>query len=200
MAYEQETQEVENYYADLLILQYRNKPRARATIKLGTDIYLADGLIFQLNDVLDIDIAVGAQLDLIGKILNCPRNVAGIQVDTKFFSFHIDENSLGFSTIGNPSDGVAKTRRLSNLSIYSLPDDQYRKLLKFKALSNVLTGTMAGIDEALYRTFGDTVRMINNQDLSITYVVSEMDAATEAAIKLGYLRAPNGVAVNFQTD
>lgn len=199
MAYELETQQTEEYYADLLILQYRNKPRARATIKLGADIYLADGLVFELNDVLNIDTAVGPQLDLIGKILNCPRNVAGIQISTKFFSFHIDENSLGFSTIGNPSNGVVKTRNNSNLSIYSLLDNDYRKLLKFKAISNVLIGTMAGIDEALYRVFGNTVKMVNNQDLSITYVVSEMDIATGAAIKLGYLRAPNGVSVNFQT-
>lgn len=197
MAYELETQEVENYYADLLILQYRGKPRARATIKLGADIYLADGLAFQLNDILDIDTAVGAQLDVIGKILNCPREIPGIAVNTKFFTFHVDENSLGFSTIGDPSVGNLKTRSLSNNSIYTLLDEEYRKLLRLKALSNVLEGTMAGIDEALYRVFGTDIKMVNNQDLSITYVIQTQDNAIEAAKALGYFRAPNGVAVNF---
>lgn len=197
MAYELETQEVENYYADLLILQYRGKPRARATIKLGADIYLADGLAFQLNDILDIDTAVGAQLDVIGKILNCPREIPGIVVNTKFFTFHVDENSLGFSTIGDPSVGNFKTRTLSNISIYTLLDEEYRKLLRLKALSNVLEGTMAGIDEALYRVFGNDIKMVNNQDLSITYVIQTQDNAIEAAKALGYFRAPNGVAVNF---
>ena len=197
MAYELETQEVENYYADLLILQYRGKPRARATIKLGADIYLADGLAFQLNDILDIDTAIGAQLDVIGKILDCPREIPGIVVDTKFFTFHVDENSLGFSTIGDPSVGNFKTRSLSNNSIYTLLDEEYRKLLRLKALSNVLEGTMAGIDEALYRVFGNDIKMVNNQDLSITYVIQTNDNAIRAAKALGYFRAPNGVAVNF---
>lgn len=67
--YTQDIQDVKTYYADLLILQYRNKPKARETIKIGADIYLGDGVIFQLQDILDIDKAEGAQLDIIGKSL-----------------------------------------------------------------------------------------------------------------------------------
>ena len=76
--YEQDVSDVEEYYANLLILQYRNKPKARATIKLGANLYLGDGVIFQLQDVLDIDNAQGVQLDLIGKIVGAPRNVPNL--------------------------------------------------------------------------------------------------------------------------
>lgn len=189
--------DIKEYYADLLILQYRNKPKARATIKTGVDIYLADGLVLQLDDLLDIDTAQGAVLDIIGKILNCPRNVVGINNQTKYFSFHIDENSLGFSTIGEPSNGVVKTRNNSLLATYSLTDEEYRPLLKFKAYLNVLRGSMASMDEALYNVFGNTVNLKNNKNLSITYEIEEINNTIEAAQALGYFRAPIGVAVNY---
>lgn len=191
--------EVKEYYADLLILQYRNKPKARETIKLGVDIYTGDGLLLQLADCLNIDIAVGAQLDIIGKILDCPRNVPGINNQTKYFSFHIDENSLGFSTIGNPSNGVAKNRNNSILTAYTLRDEEYRQLLKFKAFLNVWRGDMGSMDRALYSVFGNTINLKNNQDMTITYEISEMNTTIEAAQALGYFRAPIGVAANIQT-
>lgn len=192
--------EVKEYYANLLILQYRNKPKARETIKLGVDIYTGDGLLLQLADCLNIDIAVGAQLDIIGKILGCPRNVPGINNQTKYFSFHIDENSLGFSTIGNPSNGVAKNRNNSILATYTLRNEEYRQLLKFKAFLNVWRGDMGSMDRALYSVFGNSVNLKNNQDMSITYEISEMSVTIEAAQALGYFRAPIGVAANIQTD
>lgn len=192
--------DIKEYYANLLILQYRNKPKARETIKLGVDIYTGDGVLLQLMDILDIDTAVGAQLNIIGKILNCPRNIPGINNQTKYFSFHIDENSLGFSTIGNPSSGVTKNRNNSVLAVYTLNDTEYRPLLKFKAFLNVWRGDMGSMDRALYSVFGNAVNLKNNQDMSITYEVSEMNVTIEAAQALGYFRAPIGVAANIQTN
>ena len=174
--------DVREYYADLLILQYRHKPKARETVKMGVDIYTGDGVLFQLPDILNIDVAVGAQLD------------------TKFFQFHVDENSLGFSTVGHPSMGVAKSRYNSNLATYALIDDDYRLLLKYKAYVNRLDGTMAGIDEALYNCFGDDINLRNNQDSTITYEISNNTLAIQAARILGYFRAPVGVGVSFDTS
>ena len=189
--------EIKKYYADLLILQYRNKPKARQTIELGVDIYSGDGLLFQLPDILDIDTAIGAQLDLIGKILDCPRNVPGININTKFFSFHVDSDSLGFSTVGNPSNGVPKTRTNSKLATYTLLDEEYRILLKFKAFVNVWRGDMGSMYDALYQVFGNDINLINNQDLSVTYKVYNNTIPIQAAIKLKYLRAPIGMGINF---
>lgn len=179
-------EEIRTYYADLLILQYHSKPNARETIKAGVDIYSADGLIFQFEDILDIDSAVGAQLDLIGKILDCPRIVQGVYNDTQFFQFHINENSRGFSTIGNPSNSTFRTVRNYQQSEYSLPDEDYRFLLKFKAAVNVMHGSERGIDEALWAVFNGDVLLKNNQNLTITYIVSaEHTLAVLAAKGLG---------------
>lgn len=189
--------EVKEYYADLLILQYRNKPKARDTIKMGVDIYTGDGLLLQLSDCLNLDTAQGAQLDIIGKILGCPRNVPGIDTSIKYFSFHIDENSLGFSKIGDPSNGAVKNRNNSVLATYSLTDEEYRPLLYFKAFLNVWRGDMGSMDRALYEVFGDNVNLKNNQDMTIVYEITETNKTIEAALQLGYFRAPIGVDVSL---
>lgn len=196
--YTQDIQDVKTYYADLLILQYRNKPKARETIKIGADIYLGDGIIFQLQDILDIDTAVGAQLDIIGKILDCPRVVQGIYNDMIFFQFYDGPDSVGFSTVGNPQGGNFRTIQNYNQSEYSLPDDDYRFLLKFKSAVNVMRGSERGIDDALWNVFQGDVLLKNNHNLTITYIVSaERTLAALAAKQLGYYRAPEGVGANY---
>lgn len=196
--YTQDIEDVKNYYADLLILQYRNKPKARETIKIGADIYLGDGVIFQLQDILDIDTAEGAQLDIIGKILDCPRVVQGIYNDMIFFQFYDGPDSVGFSTVGNPQGGNFRTIQNYNQSEYSLPDDDYRFLLKFKSAVNVMRGSERGIDDALWNVFQGDVLLKNNHNLTITYIVSaERTLAALAAKQLGYYRAPEGVGANY---
>ena len=196
MAYETELANVENYYADLLILQYRNKPKARATIKQFVDICLGDGLVFELNDCLNIDTAVGKQLDLIGQILGCNRNIYGLTPNAKWFSFE-KTGAYGYSDKNALSEGYWKSYFNTSGSAYALSDSDYRQLLKFKAALNVMPGTLKGIDEALYQVFGDNVTLQNNQDLSITYVVNQSTIVTQAAEILGYFKAPMGVSVNF---
>lgn len=196
--YKEEIQAVKEYYADLLILQYRNKPKARETVKTGVDIYMGDTVLFQLQDILDIDTAEGAQLDIIGKILDCPRIVQGIYNDLEFFQFHIDEDSLGFSEVGNPTSATFRSISNYNQSKYSLPDEDYRFLLKFKTAVNVMRGSEQGIDDALWAAFGGDVLLKNNHDLTITYIVSTRQTlATVAAKVLGYYRAPEGVGANY---
>lgn len=187
--------DIKEYYASLLILQYRNKPKARATIKLLVDLFLADGLVLQLPDILDIDTAEGAQLDIIGKILGCQRTVQGIVAETpNFFQFHIDESSYGFSTVGDPVNAQLKSAQFFQDSVYTLTDTEYRPILFYKAMLNVMSATMKGIDDALYKTFGYLVYMQNNQDGSINWVISsKTNLSIQALDKLSYLRPPMGV-------
>lgn len=195
--YTQEIEDVKEYYADLLILQYRNKRKARETIKLGAEIYLGDGVLFQLQDILDIDTAEGKQLDIIGKILQCPRIVEGINPEVRYFSFE-KPNARGFSTKNSLSDGAWKNQFNSLFSIYSLPDGSYRVLLKFKAIKNRLRGSMAEIDDLLFNIFGNEIRLTNNQDLTITYTINDsILIPAQAAIKMGYLNAPIGVEAQY---
>lgn len=258
--YETQIANVENYYADLLIIQYRHKPKARATVKLGADLYLADGLVFELNNVLDIDTAVGAQLDLIGKILGISRNIPGFTVDKEYFSFEknpsfidtvadyaalqaydttglIDgaivkveedtnynnattfyqwdsnnstwiylknsEISYGYSyytsngTVNHLSKGLWKSYLNSIGSSFMLTDDDYRVLLKFKALYNIRVGSMKFMDDMLYRLFGNDIYITNNH-LSIDYnIPAQYSIAVDVIKHLGLFDAPLGITVNY---
>ena len=195
--YETDKEAIKEYYANLLILQYRNKPKARKTIKLWVEIFLADVLVLQLPDILDIDKAAGACLDIIGKILNCPRIVQGLTLDKSYFHFYKPHTQKGFSRVGLPQKGAFKSIANSNLSEYELDDTNYRMLLKFKALANVIRGSIADIDNALYSLFGENAIMQTNQDLTVNYVVRTNNIyAVRAAELLGYFKAPCGINVD----
>lgn len=196
MAYDTEIANIENYYADLLIIQYRNKPNARATIKLGVDLYLADGLIFDFNNVLDIDTAEGAQLDLIGKILGVSRNIDGFTFNVDFFSFQKEAPCYGYSDKNELSQGYWKRYKNSVGSSYSLYDDDYRVLLKFKALYNVRYGSWACMDLLYYRAFGNEITLVNNKDTTISYQVSpDISLGLQVAQFLGYIEPPLGIGI-----
>jgi hypothetical protein len=72
-------QEIENYYADLLILQYKGKHKAYATIQLLAQCAVMNFLPGAVQSGYNIDpslgaTAVGTQLDIIGKIVGVSRN------------------------------------------------------------------------------------------------------------------------------
>lgn len=69
------SQELQNYYADLLILQYKTQPKARATIKALIKELYGSGSLLEMVNAFDIDLAVGHQLDILGKYIGLTRQV-----------------------------------------------------------------------------------------------------------------------------
>lgn len=67
--------ELQKYYSDLLILQYKDKPRARDTIRELVGQLIADELPLQLQDAWNLDNATGAQLNVLGKYIGVTRFV-----------------------------------------------------------------------------------------------------------------------------
>lgn len=61
-----------NYYSNLLILEYHNKPKAKATIEAVVDTVPAD-LIQSVSEGFNIDTAVGKQLDILGEYIGTDR-------------------------------------------------------------------------------------------------------------------------------
>lgn len=163
MAWENEIASVEDYYANLIIIQYRNKPRARATIKLGANLYLADGLVFDLQNVLDIDIAEGTQLDLIGKILGCNRNIFGFNIDKKYFSFEKDLSHI--DTVAN----------YAALLAYDTTDVQVNDVILVESDSN------HDNKATLYQWDGAAWQYVKNSEISYGY--SDKNALSEGLWK-----------------
>lgn len=67
------TPEIVKNYVDLLILQYRQKAKARAMIDTQVTPVIMDQLPTQVQDAFDPTTAVGDQLDVIGKYVGVSR-------------------------------------------------------------------------------------------------------------------------------
>src|ERR1700677_5062500 len=88
------TQELINYYANLLILEYIGKPNSYATIQALVTPVIMSQLPIAVQSACNMDgSAVGVQLDVLGKYAGVTRNGYGLQGqpisldDVDFFSF-----------------------------------------------------------------------------------------------------------------
>lgn len=151
----------DDYYANLLIMQYHNKPRAKETIKVST-ASIPDQLILDIINGFDINTAVGSQLDLLGIYVGVDRNYN--------------------------DNGVLEL----------LSDDDYRILVKLKAISNTSTLSSKALDEALYEFFGNSIRMDSAGNMEMTYFVPvNKTPVILAAIQKEVLPRPMGVRCSY---
>lgn len=81
--------------------------------------------------------------------------------------------------------------------IIRLNDDEFRILIKFKAISNTSTASHYDIDTALYDFFGTRVRATSDGNMQMTFFVpSDATNVIEAAIQQKALPTPLGVEAN----
>lgn len=69
------TAQIIQYYSNLLILQYRGCPKARAHIQALVGPIVMDQLPLQVQDAYNLETAVGVQLDVLGKYAGISRVV-----------------------------------------------------------------------------------------------------------------------------
>ena len=72
------TNEIVAYYTNLLILQYHDKPKAKATVDAVVRPVIMDQLPISVQDAYAIDTAVGKQLDVIAKYVGVTRSASGL--------------------------------------------------------------------------------------------------------------------------
>ncbi len=93
--------------------------------------------------------------------------------------------------------GVKRFYYDENGNIIELTDDEFRILIKFKAISNTSTASHYDIDTALYNFFGTRVRATSDGNMSMTlFVPSDAERVIEAAIQQKALPTPLGVEAN----
>lgn len=68
------TSDIIDYYADLLILQYRGLPKAYAMVQAFAGPVIMNQLGVQAQNAFDIGTAIGAQLDVLGQYVGVSRN------------------------------------------------------------------------------------------------------------------------------
>lgn len=195
--------EILDYYANLLIIQYRNQPKAKATIQAIVKAFIANNIILNIRDAFNIDTAVGVQLDILGKYIGVDRFYKVVSLPLAFgFSSYLEDEPTDQTGFADVSDFLTKDGTfLSASEIISktaiLNDDEYRILLKLKVTQNYSNFSMKDINDSLYRFFENQIYVIDNLDMTMTYYFdsaqSSLKVIIEAAIYKGVIPKPMGV-------
>lgn len=167
-------------YIDLLILQYANQPKAKATIELIATELLANGIYFDLLEAYNIDTATGKQLDIIGKYIGMDRFYQSAFTGKNLFAFATKNTTnmldvVGFATKNNydilKSKSYSKFELIGNLS--QLTDDAFRLALYFKRMQNNANASYNSINENLYSIFGNDIVAQTNRTMDIYYYANK---------------------------
>lgn len=201
--------EINQYYADLLILQYQ-RPKAIAEIKLLASLIYANMLFLQIRDkTYNIDESVGEPLDFIGKWVGVDRYFKGQRFDNKkFFAFYDwnaeDEPNVlqgGFQDWNNIREDDAPFLTYEDLLLTKnkLNDNDFRILLKLKVIKNNVPLYAKNIDEAIKEVFGDLVYTTWGECMELTYHYDySLRAIIDLAKEKNVLPIPTGVNLKLQ--
>lgn len=206
MDYSAITTELINYYSNLLIIQYHNKPKAAATIKMIAALLLVSMLPLQIRDGFDWQTAVGPQLDIVGKWVGVSRFYNG-----QFFYFHpwfslVDWNSTpdnlqgGFSNFDNfeeleggflTYDDILPTQN-------RMGDSNYATMIGLKIIKNSITATAKNIDDAVWEYFNGEVYTVWEPHTLVYYYQSDLREVLQVAYEKEVLPVPTGVSIELR--
>jgi len=196
------TSEVIAYYQELLLSQYVGKPKAYDTIGVIVANAVCDMVLRQVQDGFNIDSAVGAQLDVIGKYVGFKRRVI-VPAVKDFHIFADYDTPLTAATGFTDYDGTQNTtstwyRYTTALESFAdLDDEDYRFLLELKIVLNGSDNTMYSISQMLYNSFGTDLACYDQLDMSVSYAVNNAAKKLgELALSQNALPKPMGVKLN----
>ena len=186
-------------YLDLLIYQYRDKPNAsaeiQAIIKPFSDVF---DLYNDLENVFDLDLAVGKQLDIIGKIVGLSRTVP-LAIPKKYFGFDDDTNTYPYSEI---FDSIVtypfKELYEEEYTDLQLNDEDYRFFLKAKIAKNFAKSNILEIEEIISFLFDNLAEVIDGYNMTLTVQVDasiDIDRIRQIQ-QLNLLPKPQAVSYN----
>lgn len=193
-------EELKNYYANLLIIQYNGKPKASETIKMLVKQIYANSALLQIRDGFDWKTATGPQLDIIGKWVGVDRYISKQLFDNhNWFSLievsgPISIYQGGFSEVSNfnTEPGGFLTNDLVNSNEINLTDDNFRFLIGLKIIKNNIDHCCKSIDDAIYKFSNGEIATkwdLNNKLLIYKYPTKYEELMEVAEIK-GVLPCP----------
>lgn len=138
-----------------IVQQYKNSGKFNAYIETFTTQHEAiEKVLFDLLDKRHLDVAVGAQLDVIGRIVGLGRTLINAD-DLAFFTL-TDLNSpnndpdIGMGDDNNISiGGIFRSDGQNTVGNIRLSDEQYRLLIRVKILKNTTNCSINDL-ESLY--------------------------------------------------
>ena len=210
MDYESALKEIEDYYANLLIVQYHGKKKAVGMIKSLVRALYADMILFKIRDGFNIvnePYAQGVQLDCIGEWVGVNRIYDAGQPLYPWFSLinaeqtDTDPFQGGFQDWNDPiaQDGgfLGFDDLVLGANKTALADDLFLALIKMKIIKNSSTHTMGDLDKKFYEYFGNDI-YITWDGINMTYnYTNQYNAIMEVAKIKNAIPIPNGMICNF---
>lgn len=171
--------ELSQYYQSLLILQYTNSLKAKATIDAYVSPVIANNIIASVRDAFNVDTAIGVQLDVLGAYRGLTRFIFGLSLTKSFFCTpvytFVFPPTQGLATYGQSNtDIVGFFIRYQDINAvsYRMNDPEFRQVIKFRALVHSTFLSLANIDSILFQFFKAYVTLTDNGNMTITYTNS----------------------------
>lgn len=185
----------DNPYFPLITSQHADKPRYMGLVDAWTrPFFESQEALDAMARAFDVDSAVGVQLDQVGLWVGVSR-VLHTALEGVYFS--LDIPGVGFD------EGVWKGRFDPDTGLTSLPDDQFRLLIKTRIAANQWDGTIEGayrVWDTIFADIGSVIFIQDNQDMSMIIGIAgiPLNAVSRALLTGGYIPLkPEGVRVNF---
>lgn len=180
-------------YLDLLPNEHADKPDFLAALAAVLQPFAdLSAQLETLITLLDVDTAVGEQLDFIGQWVGVSRTLR-VAITGVFFG--LDQAGVGFD------EGIWLQPYQATTGLLELPDEQYRLVLFVRILNNSWDGSLAAaytIYDALFANTPYVPFIEDHCDLTISLGLAGAvpDALTMALLKQGYLNVkPAGVTL-----
>ena len=147
-------------YTTLITSEHRDKPNFVATVAATCNqVSAIVDVALSLQNLFDLDTAVGEQLDQIGLWIGASRRLA-VPINV-FFSW--DTQGLGWN------EGQWNGQFQAETQLVVLDDEPYRLLLKVVARANHWDGTLVQYQEIMQMAFPDNFfAATDNQDMTMS--------------------------------
>ena len=157
---------LKQYFADLLIIQYRGSKKNRALIEFLVDLIFANNLALEIKEkTVNVNDSIGKQLDDVGKWVGVDRYYYKEIWTHPYLAFpnystiktsDYSEFQGGFSTYSNFSEnngGFLTYKSWSSVRAKAneIGDEYFRKLIQLKIIKNSINHTCKNIDDAIWK-------------------------------------------------
>lgn len=194
------------YYVNLLIVQYHDKPKAKAIIELLIKQIWADMILYKIRDGFDWKKSKGRQLEIIGKWVGVSKFYNGQLLFLHPWFSLIDWNSTpdnlqgGFSTFEtfNTLDGGIIDYSTIQPTQNQLSDEAYSMMIGLKIIKNNINHTAKNIDNAVWDFFNGEVYTVWNENKLIYYYKADLREVMQAALLKDVLPSPTGVSIELR--
>jgi hypothetical protein len=193
------------YYKNLLIMQYRDKVKALGHI----DNVVRAGMIFDImiavRDGYNIETAVGAQQDVLGRILGVSRTITGTTFTRAYYGYALYGDTAPFTfkpmmLYGSVAPDVQfRNYTEGEQSLYDLTDEEYRIIQKLAVVRNMSNASVKSIDDILNVLFGAECYFMDRMNMTIvSYMVgAKWSRIFQIAKSSGLLPNPAGVGTSL---